>query len=170
MEGRDGTRRRGRMLAARAAPWQLHYPLDSWVCFSRSPALLFHIVTDLTELRLVPGKPLFQTSCCQSKKGPDKLCICICIERHFQRHSQGNGLAEYRCYLRTTTVQVILQLHYLSGKIRLVCLFTRIISFKRADHICPTFRNEAAQVRNKELASVLPTKTIFHRHPKTRSH
>lgn len=28
-----------------------------------------------------------QTSCCQFKKGPDKPCICICIERHFQRHS-----------------------------------------------------------------------------------
>lgn len=69
------------------------------------------------------------------KKGPDKPCICICIERHFQRHSRGNGLAEYRCYLRMTTIQVILQLHYLSGEIRLVYIFTRIISFKSADHL-----------------------------------
>lgn len=149
-------------------------PLDSafsWVCFSRSPALLFHIVTGLTELLLGPRQASSQTCCCQSKKGPDKLCICICIERHFQRHRQGNGLAEYRCYLRMTAIQVILQLHYLSGEIRLVCTFTRIISFKSAHHICPTLRIEATtQVPSKELASVLPTETIFHRHPKTSSH
>lgn len=50
-----------------------------------------------------------------------------------------------------TTIQVILQLHYLSGEIRLVYIFTRIISFKSADHILCTLRNEAALVHRKEL-------------------
>lgn len=49
-----------------------------------------------------------------------------------------------------TTIQVILQLHYLSGEIRLVYIFTRIISFKSADHILCTLRNEAALVLRKE--------------------
>lgn len=130
-------------------------------CFARSPARLAppHCQGLNRICRLGPGKPPSRASRCQSKKGPDKLCICICIERHFQRHSQGNGLAEYRCYLRMTTIQVILQLHYLSGEISLVCIFTRIISFKSADHICPTLRNEAAQVDSRECFPQRPSPT-----------
>lgn len=105
----------------------------------------------LTELLLRPRRTPLPDFLLSVKKGADKPCICICIERHFQRHSQGNGLAEYRCYRRMTTIQVILQLHYLSGEIRLVYIFTRIISFKSADHILCTLRNEAALVHRKEL-------------------
>lgn len=53
-----------------------------------------------------------------------------------------------------TTIQVILQLHYLSGEIRLVYIFTRIIRFKSADYIRCTLRKEAAQVHRKELQFV----------------
>lgn len=100
---------------------------------------------------LVPGKHPSQTSCCQSNKGPDKPCICICIERHFQRHSQGNSLAAYRCYLRMTTIQVILQLHYLSVEIRLVYIFTRIISFKSADYIRCTSEMKSLRFTGKSF-------------------
>lgn len=125
-----------------------------WSGFSCSPApaLLLSTVTGLAELLLGPR----QTPRCKSKKEPDKPCICICIERHFQRHSQGNGLVEYRCYLRMTTIQVILQLHYLSGEIRLVYIFTSIISLKSVDHIRCILRNEAALVHRKELQFLPP--------------
>jgi len=42
-----------------------------------------------------------------------------------------------------TTIRVILQLHYLSGEIRLVCIFTGTVSFKSDNRICPILRNEA---------------------------
>lgn len=154
-----------------AAPWQLHHPPDSLGWFytftCTAPSYCHRLNRTAAWSQASPPPRVLAVS---QKKGPDKLCIYICIERHFQRHSQGNGLAEYRCYLRMTTIQAILLLHYLSGEIRLVCIFTRIISFKSADDICSTLRTEASQVGSKDLASVLPTETIFHRHAKTRRH
>lgn len=69
-----------------------------------SPALLVHIVTGLNELPLGPKQASPPHFLLSVKKGPDKLCIYICMHRNFQRHIEGNGLAECRCYLRTTTI------------------------------------------------------------------
>lgn len=80
------------------------------------------------------------------KKGPDKLHIYICMHRNFQRHTEGNGLAECRCYLRRQLFKAFLQLHYLSREIRFVCIFPSIITLESADCICPSLRNEARLV------------------------